>query len=149
MERREEFAHECRIRDLFAESFTELRSDELVIATEHRCGATSIRADLRTVDKNNVLREWEFKIRASYEAVGQILTYVAMARQRENFARTIRGVIAAFEFQPEIKDTIEIMNLGIELVSIPRWMAKAGKIPIPISNVHDVVIIPKNLPNFN
>lgn len=149
MKRQEEFAHECRIRNLFAESFAELRSDERVIATEHRCGATSIRADLRTVDKNNVLREWEFKIRASYEALGQILTYVAMARQRENFTRTIRGVIAAFEFQPEIKDAIEIMNLGIELVSIPPWMAKAGEIPLTTLQTHDVVVIPKILQKFD
>lgn len=145
MEQLEEFAHECRIRDLYARHFSELRLNECVIKTEHRCGKTKTRADLLTVDKDNVLREWEFKIKASYKALGQILTYTAITREEKSFERTVRGVIAAFEFQPEIKRTIEVLNLGIELVKIPDWMAKAGEIPITNSRSFEVISIPKIL----
>jgi RecB family endonuclease NucS len=148
MEKLEEFAHECRIRDLYSQHFCELRSDEYVITTEHRCGTANVRADLLTVDKSNTLREWEFKIRAGYKALGQILTYVALTREEKGFERSVRGVIAAFEFQPEIRRAVEVLNLGIELIEIPAWMAKAGEIPIT-TQISEVVSIPKTLPKFN
>jgi hypothetical protein len=84
---------------------------------------------MRTVDKTQLLREWEFKIHADYRALGQILTYIALARRERDFARVVRGVIAAFDFQPEVRLAIEVLNLGIELVILPPWMAAAGGIP--------------------
>ena len=148
MEKPEEFAHECRIRDLYSRYFFEQRSDERVIATEHRCGTANVRADLLTIDKSNTLREWEFKIRAEYKALGQILTYVALTREEKGFQRPVRGVIAAFEFQPEVKRAVEVLNLGIELIEIPAWMAKAGAIPVTTPQFSDVVLIPTSLPKF-
>lgn len=148
MEKLEEFAHECRIRDLHSKHFFELRSDERVITTEHRCGAANVRADLLTVDKSNTLREWEFKIRADYKALGQILTYVALTREEKGFERSVRGVIAAFEFQAEVKRAVEVLNLGIELIQIPVWMAQAGGIPVTTSQVSELIQIPTTLPKI-
>ena len=145
MKKSKNFAHECQIRDCYANCFTKFRSDERIIQREHRCGETSIRADLYSVDGQNVLREWEFKIHADYKALGQILTYVAMARKQSNFNKTIRGVIAAFGFQPEVREANEIMNLGLEIVQLPQWIARAGKIPLNTSKPTDVVTIPNQL----
>ena len=125
-----EYDHECRIRDYFAKSLTEFRPNERLIATESVYQGTCTRVDMRTIDKFNVIREWEFKIHASYSALGQVQTYLAMARLRDNFRNRITGVIAAFEFHPELVKVIEVLNLGIELVRIPQWMARAGRIPL-------------------
>ncbi|MFI6345050.1 hypothetical protein [Streptomyces sp. NPDC050560] len=87
---------------------------------------------MRTIDRSDVTRLWEFKIGASYEALGQILVYVAMARRAEEASGNdclIRGVIAAFDFQPEIAYTVERMNLSIELVTLSPVLAYAGGIP--------------------
>jgi hypothetical protein len=102
----------------------------LLVARENGYAGTAVRADMRTIDRRNIIRLWEFKIRASYEALGQILVYVAMARRAEGYDQPIRGVIAAFEFQPEIVYTVEGMNLGIELVTLPPVLALGGGIPI-------------------
>jgi hypothetical protein len=123
------YEREGRIRDYYAEELGQHRPGELLIATENGYAGTAVRADMRTIDRGNVIRLWEFKIRASYEALGQILVYIAMARRAEGFDRQVRGVIAAFEFQPEIANAIEIMNLSIELVTLPRVLALAGGIP--------------------
>ena len=87
---------------------------------------------MRTVDETGILYEWEFKIRAGYAALGQVITYVGLARRHVDFQKTIRGVLAAFDFHQEVADTVEVMNLGIELVTIPRWMARAGAIPVSV-----------------
>ena len=137
------FAHECRIRDLFVQELPIQRPSERLITTEFTYPGASARVDMRTVDATNLLREWEFKIHADYSALGQILTYVALQRRQLNFTRPVRGVIAAFTFQREIMDAIEILNLGIELVRIPAWMAKAGQIPGGASSVPTGIVIPK------
>ncbi len=122
----EDFARECKIRDCFRDNLNELRPNERLVATEPTYRRTKVRADLRTVDHLGVLREWEFKLHACYSALGQVLTYVSHARVEKNFERNIRGVIAAFSFREDLEQTVRVMNLGIELVTIPAWMAKGG-----------------------
>ena len=58
------YAHECRIRNAFARDFKEQRPLERVLSCETRYAATALRADLRSVDRTGLLREWEFKIQA-------------------------------------------------------------------------------------
>lgn len=123
---------EGRVRDYYASELAQHRPGELLIARENSYEGTAVRADMRTIDRSNVTRLWEFKISASYEALGQILVYLAMARRAEEAAGSdclIRGVIAAFEFQPEIAYTVERLNLSIELVTLPPVLAQAGGIP--------------------
>jgi hypothetical protein len=124
-----EYERESRIRDYYAAELGQHRPGELLVARENSYAGTAVRADMRTIDRRNVIRLWEFKLRASYDALGQILVYVAMARRAEGYSQPIRGVIAAFTFQPELVDTIERMNLGIELVWLPPVLALAGGIP--------------------
>lgn len=123
------YERESRIRDYYAAELEQHRPDELLIARENSYAGTAVRADMRTIDRRNIIRLWEFKIRASYTALGQILVYVAMARRAEGYEPPIRGVIAAFEFQREIIDAVERLNLGIELVSLPPVLALAGGLP--------------------
>jgi len=123
------FERECRVRDYYAAHLKQHRPSELLVARENSYAGSAVRADMRTIDRNNVTRLWEFKIRASYEALGQILVYVAMARRAEGNNQLIRGVIAGFEFQPEIVDTVERLNLGIELVTLSPVLALAGGVP--------------------
>lgn len=142
-----EFEHECRIRNCFAKNLSDLRPNERLIATESVYEGTGTRVDMRTIDKFNVLREWEFKIEAGYSALGQILTYLAMARLRDNFQNRITGVIAAFDFHPELAKVIEVMNLGVELVTIPQWMARAGRVPLaPATNPRKPNAVPTIIP---
>jgi hypothetical protein len=96
---------------------------------------------MRTVDCNDLLREWEFKLHADYRALGQILIYVSYARQELGF-RPVQGVIAAFTFLPELRRAVEIMNLNIELLTLPPWMRAAGGVP-PDSGPVRLVRIPK------
>ena len=103
---------------------------------------SATRADMRTVDRENVLREWEFKLYADYRALGQIIQYVALARLAENF-RVIRGVIAAFEFSPELPKVVEVANLSIELVVIPDWMRGAGGVVRTSPADREVRTLPK------
>jgi hypothetical protein len=134
--------HECRIRDFYAKHLHIERPDELVIATEHAYSGGCARADMITVDHKNLLRVWEFKIKADYEALGQILTYVALAKLKADFQRPIRGVIAAFEFRREIQLAIEMLNLNIEQAIIPAWMAQAGRVPELLGQPMPTVEIP-------
>jgi hypothetical protein len=124
------YERETRVRDYYAAELDEHRPGELLIARENSYAGTAVRADMRTIDRRNIIRLWEFKIRASYEALGQILVYVAMARRAEGYDRVIRGVIAAFTFQSEIVDTVERLNLGIELVWLPPVLTLAGAVPV-------------------
>ena len=84
---------------------------------------------MRTIDDAGLLREWEFKIRADYRTLGQILLYVALARRERQFERPIRGVIAAFTIPDELRIAAEVLNLSVEFVTIPPWMCAAGEIP--------------------
>ncbi|MFG0217179.1 hypothetical protein ACFU8X_29410 [Brevibacillus porteri] len=128
-----EFEKETLIRDAFARNLKKFKPDQLVLAKEANCSQSNLRVDLQTVDKNEVFREWEFKLYADYKALGQILTYMALAKKGSNFSRDIIGVIAAFEFQPELISTIRTLALAIEIVKLPPWLAKAGKVRLPAS----------------
>jgi len=123
------FAHECKIRDFYVAQLAEQRPNELVVQREATFDGWTLRADLRTVDQSNMLREWEFKIRADYSSLGQILTYTALIREQMSFTRNVQGVIAAFEIPEHLVKAIRINNLNVELVTIPLWMAQAGNIP--------------------
>ena len=139
------FASECKIRDFYSEQMPKLRPAELVVMREATFQNWPLRADLRTVDQSNVLREWEFKLRADYSSLGQILTYTALIREQLNFERDVQGVIAAFEIPEHLVKAIRINNLNIEMVVLPPWMAQAGNIPILASNASpvDVPRIPR------
>lgn len=123
------FAYECHIRDFFAKNITRFRPGELVSSKEVVYANSNIRADLRTVNSRDVIFEWEFKIEADYSSIGQVLSYTAQAKTEFGFKRTVRPVIAAFNFPDEIKLAIEVNNLGIEIVELPLWMRAAGSIP--------------------
>jgi hypothetical protein len=135
-------AGECRVRDYYAEQLRHQRPDERVLKTEVYYATSNLRADMRTIDKNNVIREWEFKLYADYRALGQILQYVAIARHEDNFEKSIRGVIAAFEFSPELKRANEICNLNLELVVLPTWMKAAGGVIATGDNSPRISVIP-------
>src|SRR5207237_389767 len=122
--RQPSFVHESRIRDLYAERLEQERPFERFVNKEVRYRLSGVRADMRTVDRRGLLREWEFKIHGDYRALGQILIYVAHARHELGF-RPVQGVIAAFTFLPELRRAVEIMNLNIELLTLPPWMRAA------------------------
>lgn len=134
------FAHECKIRDYYCSRLKEFRRDELAIKREATFEGWALRADLRTVDHNNVLREWEFKIRADYSSLGQILTYTALMREQLNFERDVQGVIAAFQIPDYLLKAIRINNLSIELVTLPEWMAKAGEVPLTTQELSPIEV---------
>jgi hypothetical protein len=124
------FAHESRIRDEYAGRLAELRPAERMLKTEAGFSDSRVRADMRTVDETGLLRVWEFKLAAGYEGLGQALTYLALARKDEGFARPVKAVLAAFEIQAEIITAVEVLNLGVELVVIPPKLRLAGGIPV-------------------
>jgi len=124
-----QFSYECHIRDFYAKNIKRFRPGELVSSKEVVYANSNIRADLRTVNCQDVIFEWEFKIEADYSAIGQVLSYTAQARTEFGFKRTVRPVIAAFKFPAEIKLAIEVNNLGIETVELPSWMRAAGSVP--------------------
>ena len=127
---KESFAHECHIRDLYAARLEEFRPDERVVKTEQIFPGSRVRADIWTVDRHEVLRVWEFKIFASYDGLGQALTYLALARMHQDFRRPVRAVLAAFTFQPEVAAAVEVLNLGVELVTVPTKLRFAGGVPL-------------------
>jgi hypothetical protein len=139
------FAHECKIRDFYTGQFNEARPHEIIVKREATFDNWPLRADLRTVDRYQVLREWEFKICADYSSLGQILTYTALMREQTNFEQVVRGVIAAFEIPPYLAKAILINNLSVELVTLPKWMAQAGNIPLINQElpIVDVPFIPR------
>lgn len=134
-------AREILVRDRYAITLAQLRPAERLVRCEPGYVASKMRADMRTVDTGNVLREWEFKLFASHRALGQIMTYLALARS-ELALRPVRGVIAAFEFSSELVLVNERMNLNLELVTIPEWMRAVGGLP-PRTPLVPVVPIPK------
>ena len=121
-------AREILVRDQYAIRLAQLRPAERLVSCEQGYVASRLRADMRTVDTGDVLREWEFKLYAGHRALGQIVTYLALARS-ELKLRPVRGVIAAFEFSSELVLANEMMNLNLELVTIPEWMRPVGGLP--------------------
>jgi hypothetical protein len=134
-------APEIKVRDYFVARLKRMCPSQHPIATEQRYAGCGLRADLRTIDHADLLREWEFKLHADYRAIGQILAYVALARKELAF-RPVRGVIAAFSFSPEVPLTNEVMNLGLELITIPEWMRAAGGLPLRETAHPPLPIIP-------
>ncbi|MGW4129851.1 hypothetical protein [Amycolatopsis japonica] len=114
---------------MYAARLAEFRPQERLLKTEVGFTGSRVRADMQTVDRWNVLRIWEFKIEASYGGLGQILAYLALERQASSFQRDVRGVLAAFSIQPEIRTAVDVLNLGIELVVLPLKLRLAGGIP--------------------
>ena len=122
-----EFERETRVRDLFAARLQEVRPEERLLETESAFPGSRRRADMRTVDRANLLRIYEVKLVAGYCGLGQVQVYLGMARKQFHFQREVRGVIAAFRFEPEFVETIRLLNLGIETVTLPRSsLAPAG-----------------------
>ncbi|WP_024875938.1 hypothetical protein [Saccharomonospora piscinae] len=126
---RPQFATEREVRDAYAARLSEFRPAESLWKTEHTYHPSLLRGDMRTVDELNRIRIWEFKIKAGFDGLGQVLTYIALARQELNFARPVLGVLAAFEIPDEICRTIEVLNLGIETVILPEALRLAGAAP--------------------
>ena len=122
------YAHETRIRNAFASVLRDYRKDERLAKKEVTYKEAGARSDMRTVDRQNIIREWEFKIEADYSALGQILVYVALARKEFRHKRLVRGVLAAFSFPENLVYTVEAMNLGIELYTIPGHLQNAGNL---------------------
>ena len=133
-------APERQVRDAYARQLNRFRSQERLVAREARYQSSNHRADMRTVDALNVLREWEFKLHADVSAIGQLLRYVALCRRDQNYQRTVIGVLAAFDFAEDVVFTNASMNLGIELVRLPPWLRNAGFAPPssahPYSSIH-------------
>jgi hypothetical protein len=140
------FAHECRIRDAYAARLREFRPKERLLKTENVLAGSRVRADMRTVDSANRLLLWEFKLAVSYDGLGQILTYVALER-RSDLDRQVRGVLAGFTIQPEIRIAIEMLNLGIEIVELPGLLRLAGDVPVkPPTPVPDIPLFAPTIP---
>lgn len=142
--RREIYADERAVRNAYASRLREFRPTERLWKTEHTYPPSLLRGDMRTVDELNRIRIWEFKIKAGYDGLGQILTYVALARLELSFARPVLGVIATFEAPAELLTTIEVLNLGIEIVALPVQLRFAGRVPstAPSTPVPRIPVLP-------
>lgn len=124
------YAHERAMRDAYADDLERHRPRELEVSRESLPAlCDQKRADLFTVDRREVLRVWEFKIRATPEALGQVLVYLALCRRHYGTERIIRPVLAAAEFDPDLLYAIEALNLGVEVVQLPPTVLNAGKVP--------------------
>jgi hypothetical protein len=133
------FAHECKIRDAYSRDLPTLRPKERLVKNATRFDHTTLIADMSTTDESGTLRIWEFKIVASYDSLGQVLVYLAQKRLDhlirhanevvKGKTRDIRAVLAAFEIQPEVEIAVTILNLGVELVRIPKKYMAAGDVP--------------------
>ena len=142
------YDHEVRIQKAYAARLPELREGEVLIASSRRFDCCDLIADMATVDPANTIRIWEFKIRADYKSLGQIVTYLALARYEEVITkwvptqnpRRLVGVLAAFEFQPEIMLANVVMNLGIECVLIPPFLRSSGSVPSAVPKPHTPII---------
>lgn len=121
------YARECVVRDAFADALHEYRPLELEISRESLPGLIGRkRADLFTVDRDDVLRVWEFKLRAGPDAIGQVLVYLALCRKHYGFNRVIRPVLAAAEIDNDVRYAVEALHLGIELVQLPVAVLNDG-----------------------
>lgn len=138
------FESELKIRDQYASDLARHRPCEVLIAVEAPLQNSRRRVDMRTLDPTNITREWEFKLVADYRALGQLLTYVALARDSVPDNRIVRGVLAAFEFAPDVELTNERMNLGLELVQLPNWLRRAGAIPNGTASTSTFIHVPTN-----
>jgi hypothetical protein len=144
------YDHEVRIQKAYAARLADLREGEVLIESSRRFDCCDLIADMATVDKTNTIRIWEFKIRADYKSLGQIITYLALARYEEVIRcwrplhppKRLVGVLAAFDFQQEIVLANVVMNCGIEFVTIPPFLRNAGDVPVSMPRPHAPVIPP-------
>jgi hypothetical protein len=141
----ETLAHECAIRNEYANRLASFRPDEKLLKTEWTFAKARARADMRTIDRNNVLRIWEFKIVADYSGLGQALVYLAHTRLEKMFEMPVKGVLAAFVISPELRTANEVLNLGLELVEIPAQLRRAGGIPTSTGSAPGLPNIPNLL----
>jgi hypothetical protein len=139
-------ARERAVRDLYASRLDEFRPDEMLLQTEHTFMGSGIRADMRTIDRTDVVRVWEFKLVASYDGLGQALAYWAQERIAAKQERQVKGVLAAFEIRPQIIAAVENLNLGLELVVIPAKLRAGGYVPPEPPSIAPVPVIPRLSP---
>lgn len=124
------YARERAMRDAYADELELYRPREIEVSRESLPGSrASKRADLFTVDAVRILRVWEFKVRATAAAVGQLLVYLALCRRHYGSDRVVRPVLAGAEFDPDLLYAVEALNLGIEIVRLPVAVLNAGKVP--------------------
>jgi len=122
------FERECAIRDAYAKNLNDIwGGEEKLIGTEIVHLSEGVRADMRTVNKREVITEWEFKLVADYSAIGQILVYMALLKEFYGFKRSVRGIIAAITIPEKIRLAVKINALEVDLVEIPTWLYNAGK----------------------
>ncbi|MFF2395891.1 hypothetical protein [Nocardia sp. NPDC058114] len=141
----ETLAHECAIRNEYAKRLADFRPDEKLLKTEWAFANARARADMRTIDRSDMLRIWEFKIVADYSGLGQALTYLALTRLEKDFKVPVKGVLAAFVIPDEIRTANEVLNLGLEFVEIPSQLRRAGDIPISAGRAPTLPDIPTAL----
>lgn len=111
---------ELQIRDNFADRLTEFRPDEKLLGCEQYYSKFALRTDMETIDKDNTIRVWEFKVVADYSAIGQLIVYLHIKRQATNFERNVVGVLAATEFPLHICEAVIASGLNIELYTINK-----------------------------
>ena len=121
-----EYALETKIRDEFFNNFNAFVKDtkETVNTKETKIG--NRRIDLISLKSDGEIRIWEFKKKADNSTIGQTLNYIALKRKQTSFKRKVSGVIAAFEFDDDLKTTVNIMSLPITLFELPDYLKKAG-----------------------
>lgn len=117
---------ERQLRDKFAARLSDFRPNEKLLGCEitYRCG---LRSDMETIDKDNTVRIWEFKLNADYSAIGQLIVYMAMKRNENKGKKKIVGVLAAVEIPKFIEEAIYSSGLNIEVVSIPKSTSENKK----------------------
>lgn len=118
--------YETELRDKFAAKLQYFRPNEKLLSKE-AINEFGLRTDMETVDVNNTIRIWEFKLRADYSAIGQIIVYTNLKRLESHANRQIVGVIAAVEIPEYVEKSINACGLAIEFVKIPRSVSGLKK----------------------
>ena len=138
---------ELIMRDAYANRLNEFRPDERLINCEKTIPGTSLRTDMETVDINNVIRVWEFKVIADYSGLGQLLVYLHLKRKETEFKKSIIGVLAVTEISNYIREAIISSGLNIEVVLINKSISGISKYfisnEVNVSYPNDLIINPK------
>ncbi|WP_122046828.1 hypothetical protein [Vibrio atlanticus] len=111
---------EIEIRDNFASRLIEFRPDEKLISCEQPYSEVALRTDMQTIDKDNTIRIWEFKVTADYSAIGQLIVYLHLKRKETQFGSNVVGVLAATEIPSHIREAVIASGLNIELYTINK-----------------------------
>ncbi|MBA6295971.1 hypothetical protein [Colwellia sp. MB02u-9] len=142
-----EHERETKIRDHYAANLDDLRPNERLIGCEVKTKKHNLSVDMQTVDHNNVLRLWEFKVVANYSAIGQLLVYIAQKKIELLGSKRVIGVIAAVDIPEFIVDAINMSDLHIELVKIPKTIINCGLISQVQSNNNLKINYPQETQN--